>query len=528
MCSGTGFCGSPSLAAFLLAAFWTTAHQVIIEFGTQVTVLIAGVSLARRGRDWQFRFSVETALLLMVVVSILSTVLRGAGELSWHVWFAAMSEGLTAALVGLTTLWLVFGTTRLRFRVPIGLVALTTCLALQHSFGTARTLLGVVNAGKNWQSSLAQLYDSQRIADWVQSAVPIMLLVSVILLAALLFARFSGWFDDTNGPIDTHRRPRIWPTLVSRVGLVVVLIAVASPLGLLFYRVVTPTRLPTSALDGPNGYDDVIAVGARLGEAFHQHAQTSNRWTAAQFDGELEKIARPIRQLEESLDQPNFQPRTHRRGSENFIALRNAIDCLLLEFHYARRFGTTEEKVDWAIKGLRFCNALSAGSRMDWASNGAFWIINTSLGKLSAQQCRHLATQFADADRSLPTAEEYLLQERIVYEQRGWHSHVSLLLNEWSGRKSLGASEQQYYLRRARLRSLTVQLAVQAYYLENRQLPNSIEQLVPEFLAQVPLNPHTQEPIHFQRTSSSYQLDCSMPENKGKYVVTGPARPPSN
>ncbi len=70
------------VCVFLLVCLLIPAYEVVIEFGIAITLIMAGVWISRGFQRERFRFSLESALLAMVVVAIGSAVVAKVPEFS--------------------------------------------------------------------------------------------------------------------------------------------------------------------------------------------------------------------------------------------------------------------------------------------------------------------------------------------------------------------------------------------------------------------------------------------------------------
>ncbi len=70
------------VCVFLLVCLLIPAYEVVIDFGIAIALIMAGVSVARGFQRERFRFSLESALLAMVVVAIGSAVITKSPDFS--------------------------------------------------------------------------------------------------------------------------------------------------------------------------------------------------------------------------------------------------------------------------------------------------------------------------------------------------------------------------------------------------------------------------------------------------------------
>ena len=68
----------------------------------------------------------------------------------------------------------------------------------------------------------------------------------------------------------------------------------------------------------------------------------------------------------------------------------------------------------------------------------------------------------------------------------------------------IGKADRKIATRDAELEGLRVHIAVQRYKLERGVLPDSLDQVVPEFLPEVPVGPYTGQPLGYSTDGTGY------------------------
>ena len=213
-------------------------------------VIAAGVWLARLRERWPPRFSMETALLAMVVAAVVWAVLASADELDFYEWIWCLKVGFCTGLIALACVELVFGRRGLWRRVWLFVLCLLVSLVV--FFLLEAITLASSESGFDWE------YIKKLVAE----NVPIVLVGIAFILAALLLARESRWFHAPPPPPPTDAAPLPrWRLLGARVVLTTIMLAVLTPCAYVFVELMTPTPFPPIVLPEPNGYDDIVAAG---------------------------------------------------------------------------------------------------------------------------------------------------------------------------------------------------------------------------------------------------------------------------
>lgn len=107
--------------------------------------------------------------------------------------------------------------------------------------------------------------------------------------------------------------------------------------------------------------------------------------------------------------------------------------------------------------------------------------------RLNTRQCQHILARVAEIEATREPIEEMLYRER-VWSQRafGWVGHLSCILDDEV--PSIVAPNTSRHLAHHRL--FTTSLAIQGYFDLHGKLPANLEQLVPHFLGELPVDPY--------------------------------------
>jgi hypothetical protein len=115
------------LGVVLLNMLLIPAYEVLIQFGIQVLVIIAGLAVWRRQRQrralnsardagpparFRPQFSLETLMLLMVVVAVVTAVAARAPRFAIYDWYQFLFVGGMPGVIALASVWVVCGETR--------------------------------------------------------------------------------------------------------------------------------------------------------------------------------------------------------------------------------------------------------------------------------------------------------------------------------------------------------------------------------------------------------------------------------
>ncbi|MAT71253.1 MAG: hypothetical protein CMJ58_17215 [Planctomycetaceae bacterium] len=500
----------------LLTPLLGAMHLVTIEFGLQIAVIMLGLAVVRRPDDWQPRFSVETALLAMVVVAVTAAVLREGLDLPLTHWVWAVGAGVGTGLLGLACLWLVCGRARWYWRAA-GFVAFLLALTVgglivngirYFLYGTARSpsLIGAI----------AEWFDYESIAYWLKWSGPTVALGIAILLSVIWLAVHAGWFTREQDSDKDAPRPRLRRTL-ARGGVVAIMAAVLTPLLYIFYHLLTPEPMWAYDPPTPNGYDDLVAAGKRVPRLIGRSLDGYD-WPQAPFSevrDYLDQLAPAYRQIETGLDKSIVMPEWSAIDEEDTAALVECMSAIQMEFWRTRLVGSNDEFLQSAIEFARLDIALGNGQGIDqWENLGGpqtlAWAFGHRLWRISREDCHHYLPELFAFERSLEPYDELVSRQRIIDQNSDWESHLQMILNDWDvawgHRDSNWWRWYDWHQQVAHLRMLITQMALRAYRLEHDELPGTLEELVPDYLPSVPLDPFDGQPLRYRRESQRYTL----------------------
>jgi len=474
------------VAVILLGSLLVPVYEAVIEFGLAIALITAGVWIAHGRKSWQKRFSMQTIMLVTVVAAVVSAVFGSAPEFSSGDWLFLIGVGIYVASIALTCLWIVYGKNLgWRLRVPVGLLVFVAVLGGAYALrGFSRGILR-----SNLQGTLAQYCTWDYFQRWLGNNLLIACLGVSIIIAVLLLARGSRWFDTQASEAQTASGK--W-TFVCRTGMVTLMLAIFLPLCYIGYRLMTPAPFPEVVMPVPNGYDDLLAAGEMLSDdiwPISQRARSvtsvlkrTRTMTTEQLGEELAKRKSARARIREAFDKEVQVPKHGNSAADDrsrVVATRsNAV--LGMEAFYAASRGEMDQFIEISLQMLRFRIAIEDGfgydNRSAIFSFPAF--ANSHLGLLNAEQCKEYAQQLWDLSQSRMTLDQRVQLLIIRDENAGWQSHLGILQREWSGRDPYDAFRQNYLFLKTNSRLFFAQLAIQAYWLEHGKLPSSLTELV--------------------------------------------------
>jgi len=508
------------VAVILLGCLLVPAYGVVIEFGLAIAFITAGVWIGHGRKSWQKRFSMQTIMLVMVVVAVISAVFGSAPELDSREWLFFVSVGTYVASIALNCLWIVYGKNLgWRLRVPVGLLVFVAVLCGAYALrGISRGILR-----SDLQGTLAQYCTWDYFQRWLGNNLLIAGLAVSIIIAVLLLARGSRWFDTQASESQTS--PGGW-AIVCRTGMTALMLAIFLPLCYIGYRLMTPTPFPEVVMPEPNAYDDLMAAGQSVTDDIQTTIRMVNSMSTEQLGDELTKFEPARSKIQEAFGKEIKVPRLSQSEMYDPNSRSEAIRSLWLlsvEAKYAMRTDNIEQFMELTQQLSRFWIATEEGygSEHFFRSWGFSSFADSQLHLLSAEQCKRFVRRLWDVEQSRMTLDQRVQLLNIHDENAGWQSHLRVIQRQWSGKEAHFAFRQNYLSLKTNSRLFFAQLAIQAYWLEHSKLPSSLTELVPNYFPVELRDPLGKELLQYQVEGSEYLVYSVGPDGEpGQHQTT--------
>lgn len=509
------------VGGILLTALLIPAYDAVIEFGVQIGLIVIVLWFARGREQWKPRLSLETALLVTVVVAVAAAVYARLPDFQWSRWTALVINGLVAGYLALVCLWIVAGRARLRWRIAVGLVAIIAAAPMLH-FATA-LIYGIEEwqVGRDGWLEFKRFYDREYFRRWLPNRVPMLAYGCALFIGVLLLARASGWFDEQNAtPPSSRRRQQI----AARVALIGVILFIASPITYLLFRLTTPPPLPSTPPPLLNGYDDFLAAGRAaplnlLTRAQQVFAAKEGDPVIEQAEAELESLQPVFDQIdagmqrESAVDLRVLADSTPQHREER-KALRAAEEALWLQYVYRTKRGTPAAQAESLFQIIDFVNKSYRGSGITWlyrSSSGdtvgsIVYTFGYTLPKFDAVECRDIAQRLYQLDQTREPWEEQVRVERLIDSRKDWRLHLRNVLSDLGGWHPYDWRRPDWLHNLEEHRSVMMAYATRAYCLEHHRTPPNAAALVPKFLPAVPEDPYDGQPMKLKSTSQTVTI----------------------
>jgi hypothetical protein len=347
--------------------------------------------------------------------------------------------------------------------------------------------------------------------------------------------RFSG-FPSASAGKETIKLTE-WPSLpccpaqVSKrtrhivLGLVVV-VALSFVL-LLLWAWRTPAAPP---LPSPNGYDDLL----RAGSLVKGNLDDVEDLKETELRTLLETNVEPLLLARLGLSRECVVPTgtaivNFGSGMNDMISLKGLAKLLVADGRLKELENHPGDAAQSYAEAIKLGSAMSHGGLM---INRSVGIACEGLGgifvvrlvpKLTCEQIRPLISSLGEIDKNTVSWTEILHNEnRFVRSQMGSYPNpIKLASDLWQARTMRRVSKEKHYFAAAKLRLLTVELALRCHRIDQRTPPERLDQLVPKYLQHVPKDPFSGASLFYRPMGTNwlaYSIGPDRTDDGGKPI----------
>lgn len=506
------------------------AYEPLVAFSVQGAVVAIGIQLARWQR-WNIDgleigrrrvlFSLLTCLLVTAFFAIATAVAVRLPSLGFDAWLNVVLIGVVSGVATLLGVWVIaHRRSRWWFRLAAALVC---CLGM--SLGLERSdsfLESLVDSFSSWPSieedRFAWFGASAGSYEMFFSWASIVVGVMSVQVAAVWLMTGSAKSTSTQDGRSLHGNRK----LIARCGLLVIASVLVVPPAFVYFQLMTPLPIPLTVQKNSNGWVDIVAAG-RMAEnssanstiSFYDTSSPKQLATAVEaMKPVYERLDRGLQQavncpLKYSEDDINVDIATCQRTLARALASRGRLAEVEDRFRDAAnsylqtiRFGFAARRGGLMIHSLvgTACSGVGRAHLYDCRGN------------LPYSDCLAFASALEQIENEAEPAQVFVYRDR-VWEQRaaGWHGHLFQILEEISVPESerihsgfLDACNREL----AEMRLLRIELAIQAWRNTLGRLPNSLDEMVPEYITEIPIDPMsaTGAVLQYRQVGGGYLL----------------------
>jgi len=480
------------------------AHEPFVAFALQGFVVAVGLQISTLFRNHSTyrspRFSLITLLQMMALVCITAAIVAQLPELNWLAWQSVLLIGLTAGLSTLLAHWLVHGSgTRLRWRIPLGLFA-TICISLPAVFGDWFVLS--ICGFNGWPPErvgaiggfLGRGYFGE--GDAITTWIPVQ--IGITGLVALFDWLFIGIFPHTPKSTDRNKLPPIALWVLCPLTLLILV-----PTTAVYYQLMTPMPIPEQTTPTDNGFDDIFA-GGKLAETSNFDAINFDAKTASdkalkiavtEMDVAFERLQTG---LAKEIQMPIDYDSPDGFGMPYIAALRSLARCVFGRGKLAEREGRLDDALKYHLDNVRLgygmrSKALMVHALVGMAINGIGQQgVYELLHKLDGEQSARAVSILTRLDAECDSEESFVSRDRVFSQHaNGWHGHLLQLFYDIVDPDFFANNgfHEAFQRERATSQLLSTELAIRTFRNEEGKLPRSLDELVPEYLPTIPVDP---------------------------------------
>jgi hypothetical protein len=466
------------------------AYQPAVIFSLSSLLIVALIGLRKLRRDShrpptasseppapRLRFGLRDIFLLMVIVGLwlagLQHIVVKAERIDWP------HSLLTAAAIAVvaTVSWVTAQSSRRAFWGALLLVSVAMFAVLIPLRGQGYDYY------EFWMVLNVIYYPDYRAADFLRISQTLGLLAILVIAASAVAGSIGSslFFHGT--------------TALRRGTLVFVLLLFAAPLAFIYWQMLQLAPLPPRFSEAENHFDRLLAIAERM-----EMLALANPTAAVQEERDA-LIAESIILLQAA----NYVPHETRFDTVRQVwtdnweigkTLRNLTRAIDGQSAAAIAGGELDRACELAEANARLGVMLQRGSHI------AEYLVGVAVTSLSAQRVIGVRRELSpENSRKLIAAWERVLAERESLRVVLDRDHaVSERIYGWGARlthvvEALGIRSDSYYFLRAGLRQETLirllqtDLAIRLYQQDHGALPINLDQLVPQYLAELPPDP---------------------------------------
>jgi hypothetical protein len=315
------------------------------------------------------------------------------------------------------------------------------------------------------------------------------------------------------------------------------LIIVASSLGGFFYYQLAkpPPLIPIADLPNPNGHSYFAQAGELVRSVRVPDKGTDSTDSIVQFVRDNRETLSLVRQGLELECQIEIEwEDSWEYFSDALDANRDVYQIARLQrleaYMYADS-GSYGRAARSCVDNIRFAHASSRGGLVTdlittsvVESMGAKELVRI-IPHLDALSCRSAALELAQVDSTRHPVDEFIereeLWDQVTY---GWISRFLVAMDTLISRSSdLNSSLYELEQRDNVIRRLLiVELALRAFKLEHESTPQHLDELVPEYLTQLPIDPYGGGTFRYRRneaTATAYSLGPDLDDDQGEAMT---------
>jgi hypothetical protein len=299
------------------------------------------------------------------------------------------------------------------------------------------------------------------------------------------------------------------------------------PLAVVYCHMLQGPRLPQQSFGSANNYPQLLAAVQKLQTLNSAELSVGELQRQASTAGAAKQVAELHTTLLALVEQPGYVPFGPAAVSglpldwgmppADVMAFRAVARMWRTEAEAAAKAGRFDEAARYGMATVRMGNTLSRGG---FVLNVLIGVGLEDIGRESLRKirgdvtptrARAVLTELDRIEQARDPVEAAIAREAVWYDDfLGWLSRFQYAM----ARVTRGTSEQWWgsdprpttRRRDAWLRLLQTDLAVRLFRQECGRLPQQLDELVPKYLAAVPIDPFSDQPLVYRCVEGQYVL----------------------
>ena len=287
-------------------------------------------------------------------------------------------------------------------------------------------------------------------------------------------------------------------------------------------ELLTPLAIPEQEQPVPNGYNDLLSAGEIAARTRFDGTLDVELASAVQLQAEVNKCQRVYEIVSRALGKPSAVPIDYK--SEDSLLMDNppAFRAIARALVGKARLAELEGRYDDASSCYR--QSVNLGYNIRRGGLLIHALVGMACSGIGANPLYHIRSELSESERRRcietlvrldandETFDEIWHRDR-VWSQRamGWHGHLKQILGD-IGRQSFFLDPDtypyHYWTHQATIRLLICELALASFHRRHDRWPESLSELVPDYVAQVPIDPLDPNgaELRYRRGANDYVL----------------------
>jgi hypothetical protein len=291
------------------------------------------------------------------------------------------------------------------------------------------------------------------------------------------------------------------------------------------WKLAHPSPIPVIEMPSPNGYDDLVRGGEMIQAGSPMLNTAVEPKSTQDLATEIAKFAAAYEAIRLGLSRPSKVEAFPANGeldealdTERFSNLRSAGRALMRDAELAQQQGRFGDAAAIALENVRLGHATAhCGLMIDAMVGIAIEGLGHStlvqiIGRVDQETCRKTIAELESAERARESFAEIQRRNRIWSQHAySWIGHLMIIVDDFSPatRSNDDIFADSLFPRLEAVTDLLIlELTLRQFRLDHGKLPLKLEELVPDYLQRIPLDPFDElnRPYRYLPNKGAYSL----------------------